>query len=224
METVYKKREGNIELRIYPDYDCESPRAWDNVGAFWADGMHRRYNFHEETASDVLARLMLAFPVTDEIMEATGYEWEGIDYLKHYQAISDQHIEDYAVLPVYMYEHSGLSFSTAGFTCQWDSGTIGWIICDRERWEAVYGSDWDIGRVEERLRDEVETLDNYHVYGNYYFELIEYTDCKYCGNEEEDILESCGGFMGPIPGEGGAKASLKDHLPDNAKHLIEDWY
>jgi hypothetical protein len=139
METVYKKREGNIKLRIYPDYDCSSPREHDNLGAFWSDGMHRRYNFHEAVASDVFERIKAAeLAFMGDGGEGTE-DWEDIDWMRHLQAIYPGRQHAFAIMPVYMYEHGGVSFSTAGFTCQWDSGTIGWMLCDLERYPQFMG-------------------------------------------------------------------------------------
>lgn len=59
-----------VRIRVEYDESAESPRtAWDNVAAFWSDGMHRRYNFHEDAADEVLARIKAAMPVPDELLE-----------------------------------------------------------------------------------------------------------------------------------------------------------
>lgn len=60
-----------VRIRVEYDDDAESPRtAWDNVTAFWSDGMHRRYNFHEAAADEVLARIKSAMPVpVDDVRE-----------------------------------------------------------------------------------------------------------------------------------------------------------
>jgi len=43
---------------------------------------------------------------------------------------------NYEVFKVYMYDHSGLSFSISDnsypFNCQWDSGVIGYILVDKD--------------------------------------------------------------------------------------------
>jgi hypothetical protein len=38
----------------------------------------------------------------------------------------------YHVLPLYLLDHSGLSISTGGFACPWDSGQVGWIYMSKE--------------------------------------------------------------------------------------------
>ena len=32
---------------------------------------------------------------------------------------------DYIYLPLYLYDHSGITMNTTGFSCQWDSGQVG---------------------------------------------------------------------------------------------------
>lgn len=82
---------------------------------------------------------------------------------------------------------------------------------------------WDIALVEQHLRNEVAALDDYHVYGAYMYTIHEYTKCDCCGHEEEDQLDSCGGFYGPIDGEFGARESIKGHLDTEVCHLVEGW-
>lgn len=221
MEIVYTKRKDNTELRIYTDDDAESPRSWDNVCTLWAENTHRYYNFHEEQADDVLARIISLHPVPEEDEE--GYNLDAMDKIKWLYE-SDANGTDYVIAPLYMYDHSGLSFSLGGFSCGWDSGIIGYMMVDKVRWDTLHGDVWDKEKVLECMAGEVETLDNFYVYGAYYYKVCEYTKCDCCGHEEEDQLDSCGGFYGPIPGEWGAKASIKEHLDTNVQPLIEGWY
>jgi hypothetical protein len=44
---------------------------------------------------------------------------------------------DAVILPVYMYEHSGIALSTGSFGCQWDSGQLG-VIFTTEAMESRY--------------------------------------------------------------------------------------
>ena len=82
--------------------EAENPREWDNDSKLLL--CHNRYNLAleiEEIDSD-----------SESIQE----------YVKSLDA------DDYVILPVYMYDHSGLALSTTPFSCQWDSGQIGYII------------------------------------------------------------------------------------------------
>jgi len=37
------------------------------------------------------------------------------------------------ILPIYVYEHGGITMSTGGYGCQWDSGQAGYIFSDKKR-------------------------------------------------------------------------------------------
>ena len=50
-----------------------------------------------------------------------------------------EQMEGMMILPLYLYDHSGITMNTTGFSCPWDSGQVGWIYADRRRIEAEYG-------------------------------------------------------------------------------------
>jgi len=66
---------------------------------------------------------------------------------------------DLVVLPLYLYDHSGLTMNTTGFRCPWDSGQVGWIYADRETVKKEFGDDEEAAR--KCLVSEVETFDQY---------------------------------------------------------------
>lgn len=45
----------------------------------------------------------------------------------------------YISLPVYLYDHSGLTMNTSGFSCRWDSGQVGFIFVSKEKVRKEYG-------------------------------------------------------------------------------------
>jgi hypothetical protein len=73
----------------------------------------------------------------------------------------DQNIREgsYLYMPVYLYDHSGITVSTEPFSCPWDSGQIGWIYVSYERIEKEYG--WklyqpgEIKSLENRIKAEM---------------------------------------------------------------------
>jgi len=93
------------------------------------------------------------------------------------------------IIPLYLYDHGGITMSTTPFSCRWDSGQVGFIVCDREQVKKVMG--WKritLKRaevLEAYLRNEVKTYDQYlrgDIYG-------------YCITDEEDnSIESCWGY------------------------------
>lgn len=201
--------------------DAPSPRDADNVGQFWADGMHRRYNFHEEGADDVLARIKDAerYRMDDDI---DPDDWDNYEWINYLREIEDKRKDEWAIVPVYMYEHGGISLSCSPFSCGWDSGMIGFMICDRKQAEMILG-EWDYDKVVQAIVAEVKCLDEYYVYGGYMYEVIEYKKCDCCGHEKEVEADACCGFVGCPDGERGVKAQIRHQLADEHKALIEDW-
>jgi len=97
-------------------------------------------------------------------------------------------IKDVVVLPLYLYDHSGITMNTTGFSCRWDSGMVGCIYADYNKIRSWYGvkkvTKNLIEKVKDMFRSEVKEYDNY-ISGNVYC----YTILK--DNEE---MDSCGGY------------------------------
>ena len=45
----------------------------------------------------------------------------------------------FVILPLYLYDHSGITMNTTGFSCPWDSGQVGWIYADADCIKKEYG-------------------------------------------------------------------------------------
>ena len=95
------------------------------------------------------------------------------------------------ILPLYLYDHSGITISTSPFSCRWDSGQIGFIFVSKEKLRKEYNvkriTKKEIERATKILLAEVETYDLYlrgEVYG---YTLL---------NENGEIEDSCWGFIG----------------------------
>jgi hypothetical protein len=95
------------------------------------------------------------------------------------------------ILPLYLYDHSGITISTTPFSCKWDSGQIGFIFISKEKLRNEFSikrvTQKEIERATKILLAELETYDLYlrgEVYG---YTLI---------NENGEIEDSCFGFIG----------------------------
>lgn len=101
-------------------------------------------------------------------------------------------------LPLYLYDHSGITMNTKGFHCPWDSGQVGFIYITYEKILEVYGgtevTDETIRKAENLLRGEVEEYDRYLRGEQYCYEIYEVKHCKECGHTEEVFLQTCGGY------------------------------
>lgn len=101
-------------------------------------------------------------------------------------ATSDKYIS----LPLYLYDHSGITMNTSGFSCPWDSGQVGIIFVSKENVRREYGkkliSKKLYNRVVEILRSEVKEYDDY-LTGNVYGFIV---------SDDEEHVDSCWGFFG----------------------------
>jgi hypothetical protein len=95
------------------------------------------------------------------------------------------------ILPLYMYDHSGISISTSPFSCRWDSGQIGFILVSKKKALEEFGGKKVTIKLQQKLEAileaEVETYTQYvegEVYG---FQIVD---------EEGDHIDSCYGFYG----------------------------
>ena len=127
--------------------------------------------------------------------------------------------DGYVILPLYLYDHSGISMSVGRdypFNCPWDSGQVGVIVCDKKTIDEEFGGDKD--KAEKALRDEVEVYDQYirgDVYG-FIIEERETEDCEHCEREFDwEHVDSCFGFYGHGIYENG----MTDHLSDEDADL-----
>jgi hypothetical protein len=95
------------------------------------------------------------------------------------------------ILPLYLYDHSGITISTTPFSCSWDSGQVGYIYTTLERAQEMGFNQWKRLTKKRRdqlaayLQDEVKTYDQY-IRGEVYRYTIE--------DEDGNYIDSCGGY------------------------------
>ena len=106
-------------------------------------------------------------------------------------------------LPLFLYEHSGITMSTTSFNDRWDSGQVGWIYTDKEsilsqrdKFQNIKGNlikitkhNWKEAAYQ-FLKGEVKENDMY-LQGDVYGIVIEEYDSDL---EEFDEIDSCWGF------------------------------
>jgi hypothetical protein len=96
-----------------------------------------------------------------------------------------------AVMPLYLYDHSGITISCKPFGCSFDSGQVGWAYVTRERAEHMGFEVSDDADVAEDaflsvIEDEVKTYDQY-LRGDVYGYQVK--------GREGERLDSCWGFF-----------------------------
>ena len=105
----------------------------------------------------------------------------------------------YISLPIYLYDHGGITINTTGFHCPWDSGQIGVIYINRD--EAL--SIWKDEKAVLSAMDSCIQNYDYYLGGDSYGYVIEFN-----GDHEH----SCWGFLGGYEYCLSEAKSVVDHL------------
>ncbi len=177
---------GDYTIKVEYDDISDCPRGWDNLGTMVC--FHSRYTLgdkHDFESPDAMVHELSG------LYEEEIYEYLTGEQLDH--CWKEVH-KKYVVLPLYLYDHSGITMNTTGFTCGWDSGCVGYIYISHEDIRKEY----NIKRVSKQWREkvasyltsEVEIYDQY-LTGEVYWFNVEKTD-----NGESIDVDSCGGFYG----------------------------
>lgn len=183
MDTCEEYTRNGLEVKIHYDTDPESPREWDNVGTMVC--AHRNYN------------------LGDEQLDTSEYEgWDEVEKMLR------EDRKAVIVLPLGLYDHSGITMYIGNTHDRWDGGQVGFIYCTQEDVDREW--DGDLEKAENYLRGEVKTYDEY-LRGDVYGFTI--TNPK----NGEDI-DSCWGFYGLeyVKEEANAVADNFEHPHDAA--------
>lgn len=120
-----------------------------------------------------------------------------------------EQMDGMVILPLYLYDHSGITMNTCGFSCPWDSGQVGWIYADKAMIEQEHGKITPeiLEKVRQTLEAEVKEYDYYLTNQCYGFQLF-----------KEDVeVDSCWGFLGEIRD---VQDAVKEHLPEDCNPAI----
>lgn len=92
-------------------------------------------------------------------------------------------------LPLYLYDHSGITISTSPFSCQWDSGQVGYIYATYAEIKKEYGCKNITKEIKDKvlglLKSEVETYDKYLTGEVYGYQIID---------NSGEVTDSCYGY------------------------------
>lgn len=158
----------NYEIEIIHDEFPQNPRIeWDNLGTMVC--FHGRY-----TLGDI------------------GHGYRSSDF-NSWDELKKQIVKDRnpaVILPIYMYDHGGITISTSPFSCHWDSGQIGFIYISKEK----VRKEANVKKINkellsytiERLKSEVEIYDNYLTGSCYGYEIT----------KDGETIDSCWGYYG----------------------------
>jgi hypothetical protein len=202
-ETIEYK---GFDIRLYPDENAQNPRDWDNIGTMVC--FHREYTLGDEDHG-----------LTKDMFGS----WQDLraHLIKEEKAV--------IILPLYLYDHSGLRMKVGSFAgllpqghAEFDSGQVGFIYITRKTikkemarprrmkkgqinpdlQEIKHVSKKDRERIITSLKGEVNTYDKY-LSGDVWGYVVEDPE-GYIGEE------SCWGYFG------------FSEVEEEAKHIV-DW-
>lgn len=136
-----KSGKTNIDLKFN-----RSSREWEIWGTYSTGTREKKYRLIDSSREI-------------EQLDDTLIDWVSV---KDIEAVS---YGELVVLPLYLYDHSGLTMNTTGFYCPWDSGQVGCIWTTMKRTK----EGWPEKRTKKEWRDlaltilkgEVEVYDQY---------------------------------------------------------------
>lgn len=118
------------------------------------------------------------------------------------------------VLPLYLYDHGGITISASAFSCRFDSGHVGYIICPLEKILEFFNIEKinpeAVDQVTKILLSEVKEYDDY-LTGNVWGYSIETGD--------GEVIDSCFGFFG----DGAIECMLDNVESEHKVDLINAW-
>jgi hypothetical protein len=255
-------------LRISRDDNPSNPREDSNVTTMWC--WHNRYDLGDKNPykrEDPEHAIKVLIGEYNPDFEEQLDEWwsksssalerehgEGFHYKSEYKrAMRDLHDEYasklqeelekyYVVLPLYLYDHSGITMSTGAFSCPWDSGRVGFIYISHDTANKEFGGDlfqdktsWNdekTKRCKEILKNDVEVYDQYITGDVYGFEMqklvyeFEQPADENIDPEDDDLPwedgDSCWGFFGDKIEENGMLDHTGMEFKDAAKEAMDD--
>ena len=191
-QAIETKRISDYLIEIFPDDSPESPREWDNLGTMIC--FHGKYELGDKHDYD-------------------HRDYEGWDEM---EAAIIKNEKAAVILPLYLYDHSGITISTSPFGCPWDSGQIGFVFVSKTKLLKEFGGKVVTQKLKEKatkiLKGEVETYDQFITGDVYGYKISKVTVCSE-GHEHTEKVDSCWGFYGDD--------CCMEEAEDIVKHYIE---
>jgi hypothetical protein len=168
-----------LNYEIETDDHSFSPREWDNLGVIVT--WHRRYGLGDQ--------------------QPTHAPSEWLDNLKARDPSA-------IVIPVYMYEHGGITISTSPFNCRFDSGQLGYIYTTLDRAKQFRVQAWKRwtkarrAECEAVLHREIAEYDQFLRGDVYSYKIL----------DDGEVLDSAGGYYDRDECEADAQAIIDNLL------------
>ena len=200
MNIVHEEIRNGFTIKIAQDDDPQNPRTdMDNFGTLVC--FHRNYNLGDGGSWDNKHNKLDVYHEPETFLRhlagdcGTPIDCDNAEMSTIWKIID----RNYLILPLYLYDHSGITISTGPFSCPWDSGQVGWIYVSHKKIRKEYSVKSvrhvysvagkrikkAITAARELLESEVEIYDAY-ITGSVYGYVIE--------KDGEDI-DSCWGYI-----------------------------
>lgn len=162
--AVHTEKYKKYTIEIVPDDSEFSPRDWDNAGTMvtW----HSRYNLGDKQPKERPIEFLCG------ILDLNSGDFVASD--ETVSLLISKMKKDYIVLPLYLYDHSGITISTCltyPYNDRWDSSEIGWIYISKKNAVKEWGKKLFTKKLEKEtikhLQGEVQVYDDFLV-GNVY--------------------------------------------------------
>ena len=219
-------KDNEYTLTVEYDECAEDPREWDNLCTMvcW----HRNYRIGDKHNYDDVDEFFRY--VLHHICGMAYEDFDALDTDGNYKLICES--SKLLIKPINLYDHSGITVSTSNvypYNDYWDAGCVGFIYVTKQKifdeCGGITEENWK-EKADEYLESEMDTYDQYLRGEVYWFrftkKVIHQDLCPHCGEvireyEDEDEIDSCGGFYGDCLEDNG----ILDNLPSGIK-FIED--
>jgi len=185
--VITSKEYKGCTIEIHNDNSDNSPREWDNICEIHV--AHRRYAFGDYNYNNL-----------ESITEAEKERKNNGDI----------------ILPLYMYDHSGITISLSPFPCQWDSMRVGFVSISKDKMIKEFGKKIFTKKLKvkaiELAKAEVKDLDMY-LKGEVVGYIVK-------GKDGEEI-DSCWGYYDENYCIEEAKSVIDYNLTDKKKKHFE---
>lgn len=208
---VEEQKYKGFTIQIHQDEFAENPRKMgEHLGTMVC--FHNRYTLSDENHGFYGPQDLINF-----LNYGENY-YDITEFLEDHEEIIDIKVDEKYLpfyLPLYLYDHSGITMKTGPFYCPWDSGQVGFIFIEQDKAREEWG---DIPDLEEKakacMEAEIEEFDNF-ITDNVFGFVTE--------NENGDEIDSCWGFCGD-PEKSGlleeAKSTINYYIEKKRKERV----
>ena len=112
MENIKSFNYEDFKINIWHDQDPMNPREWDNIGKMVC--FHNRYKLGDD----------------HDFRDSEDFD-----------AFLVEEKDKLYILPLYLYDHGGITMKTSPFSCGWDSGQVGFIFVEKGDETRLYDSE-----------------------------------------------------------------------------------